>query len=389
MRPKYLKKPIGSIKALAATLNVSESILTNLASTIERHYTPYSIPKSNGKQRTIQIPSSFLKIIQKRINRQIFENVSYPHYLYGGVEGKDYVKNAVAHSKAYVLIALDAKDFYPSIRNDVVFDVYKNFCKFHPDVADLLTRLTTLRGCLPQGACTSSHLANLALHDVEYHSASHFESMGYTYTRLLDDICISSPKPLSEEKIEGLITEVAVFLKKKNLKLHSKKKRVTSRKNPKDLMFVTGLWLNRGKPRISAEEREIIRATVHRCIEESKRDRSTDEFHELHGSVSGKIAKLSYLNYPEAKRYRKALKDILPIYSKSEITKTKKYVRVLLRSPLSYRERLSYAEQYYKTQYRVTIVARTDKEEAKRMQNLLRLCRPAASKKDLINAESI
>jgi retron-type reverse transcriptase len=199
MRPYYTKRPIGTVAALSAALRVSEHALTHAANNLGRHYTPYAIPKkANGKTRSIVIPSLHLKTLQKRINREIFAHVAYPPYLYGGIDGKDYVQNAKEHNAAQVVIALDVKDFYPSISFQQVKGIYQHFLKFGPEVSELLAKLTTYQDEVPQGACTSSHLANLVLHDVEYHLAQYCRNADLVYTRLLDDITISSARLLSQ-----------------------------------------------------------------------------------------------------------------------------------------------------------------------------------------------
>ncbi|ABM36663.1 reverse transcriptase family protein [Polaromonas naphthalenivorans] len=161
MQPNYSANPIGSPSALAATLGVSVAVLNDFASTSASKYSKFELAKADGKPRFISSPNHDLKIIQKRINRFVFGNVIYPDYLFGGIEGRDYVKNARVHANAKSLITLDIKNFYPSIREEYVFKIFKHFCKFPDSVANLLTKLTTLDNCVPQGACTSSHLANL------------------------------------------------------------------------------------------------------------------------------------------------------------------------------------------------------------------------------------
>jgi hypothetical protein len=376
MRPFYTKKPIGSIAALSASLRVSEAALKHTADNLGKHYTPYEIPKKTGKPRTIMIPSLHLKTLQKRINREVFSHVKYPEYLYGGVEGKDYVRNAQAHAKAHALISLDVKDFYPSISEKRVIGIYQYLLKFNPDVAVLLAKLTTYQGAVPQGACTSSHLANLILHDSEYHVAQYCSDAGLVYTRLLDDICISSEKVLSEKKISKIIEKVSRILKDNGLKLKRQKTRISSKSNPKELMEVTGLWVNRGMPRVNSFERRSVRVEVYRCQQAAAEKRTDLAYHKAHASVSGKVAMLNYLDHAEAGRLRRSLAAILPEYDQSEMTKTAKIVGMLSRTSAKDREKYSFNVSYFKTLQRLNVVARTDPELAVRLRKKLASCRP-------------
>ena len=98
MRPVYTTKPIGDVQSLAAALGMSKSTLLDLANIAETQYTHFTIPKASGKPRYVSSPHHDLKIVQKRINRSVFGNVNYPDYLYGGIEDRDYVRNARAHA---------------------------------------------------------------------------------------------------------------------------------------------------------------------------------------------------------------------------------------------------------------------------------------------------
>src|SRR5258708_36650911 len=93
----------------------------------------------------------------------IFSKVVFPDYLQGSLAGRDYVTNASLHAKKKILICEDVKRFFPSVGAIYIEQVWRDCLGFAPDVARLLTKLTTKGGYLPQGAITSSFLANLVL----------------------------------------------------------------------------------------------------------------------------------------------------------------------------------------------------------------------------------
>lgn len=358
MRPQYLASPIGSVKSLATALGLPEVALRDFAARSAEHYSHFTIPKKNGKPRSVCAPTFHLKVIQKRINRSIFGNVQYPDYLFGGVPGRDYVQNARHHMGAKVAIALDVRDFYPSIGRDRVLDMFKHFCKFPSDVAGILSDLVTLNGAVPQGACTSSHVANLILHDVEHRIVREFASQKLTYSRLLDDICVSSQTELSEARTEAAIDKVRSMLRYKGFKLRQSKTKVTSANNPERLMEVTGLWLNRGQPRVLREERRDIRAAVHRCEALAKISRTSPDYHQEHDRVSGRVSKLAHLGHFEADSYRARLARILPMYDQLDINKTIRLVKALRGSKPGDRASHSYFDRFHLVQYRLGILAR-------------------------------
>ena len=62
-----------------------------------------------------------------------------------------------------VWVNLDVKDFFPNVRHYIVYRMFRRELGFGRDVARLLTRLTTFRAGLPQGAPTSTAIANVLL----------------------------------------------------------------------------------------------------------------------------------------------------------------------------------------------------------------------------------
>lgn len=376
MRPKFTGKSIASVDALARALNLSEPQLRTLAGSASSHYREFSITKRDGTPRFVSGPTEELKTIQRRINRQIFERVEFPEYLFGSIKERCYIQNASLHAHAEVAISLDVKNYFPSIKRTHVLNIYKNFFKFREDVAEILTNLCTKNGEVPQGACTSSYLANLALFDIEHRLVYNLSSEGLTYSRLIDDITISSKILLPKERLNFLIKKIASFLKTRGFQLKRSKTKISSRKNKENPIEITGLRINSGKPSAKKQIRVDIRKEVRQRAEEANYDIKTPEYHALHNKTSGRVAMLSQLKHPEASRYRKTLTNIQPNYTKREIIITEKIVSALCKTPLHSKSSPSYIKRYYQAQYRINITRRTDTELAKKLQEKLNPHKP-------------
>lgn len=371
-KPYYPHKPIGSVSILANTLGTSESKLLSIADNASDSYTEFSI--SNG-DRAVTEPKYELKKLQKRINRRIFEQVIYPSYLQGGIKSdmkRDYVQNAKIHSKANTLISLDIKRFFNNIREQFVFDIYKYFFKFPDDVSKLLTKVTTFKGALPQGACTSTYLANLIFYNSEYRLVSKFRGQGITYSRLLDDITLSSAENLSEESIQSSIYDVIGLFKKYKLKPNNKKLNVEFRNTPKNQFAVTGLWVEHSKPKLKKSERRYIRQLVFETEKLYKNDKTSNHYHELWNKTSGKVAKLNRLEHSQADNLRARLGAILPEYNDDEIFKIKINNRRLISIPKIKHQRIGVIKQYNKQIHRLGILSRTNKSLAKYLRKNLK-----------------
>lgn len=384
-RPIYKNRPIGSVDSLARALRVGVAELKNYAKCRDDLYDFFEIDKKDGSKREICSPKRELKFIQKRINRAVFENVEFPSYLFGGIKDRDYVKNANEHSYAKALITLDVRNFYPSITENQVKDIFKNFCKFPDEVVELLSKLTTLKGVVPQGACTSSNIANLVFFDIEHLLVKGLRDQKFIYTRLLDDISISSTtRVFGVKEQERIIRRVADMLHLRGMHLKNKKTKCVAKSNPESLMEITGLWINRGQPRIKREERIDIRKEVRRTENIFKLSRTSHEFHELFNRVSGRVGKIAHLRHSEATFSRSRLRGVLPHLGVDEQMHLVRQVRSLSTAKVEKRETLEYIGKYYKVLYLINILRRSNVRSAVQLQSKMDRCKPTTTVENIV-----
>jgi hypothetical protein len=375
-KPYYPYQAIGSVDILARTLGISPRMLISISTRIDNSYTEFKLhphPKTN-KVRTVYDPKFELKKLQKRINSRIFEKVQYPTYLQGGIkapDSRDYVENAKIHAKSKTLVSLDIKNFYPNIKEEYVFGIFKQLLKFPDDVSRILTKITTYKGFVPQGGVTSSYIANLIFFNTEYSIVSALRGKGVLYSRLLDDVSISSEDKLCEADISKYIKLVVSMFSKYDLKLNTKKtKKEYSGKNTS--YEVTGLWVGHAKPKARRVERRYVRQLVYNCEIKYQSMKNEPDYHDLWNKSSGFVAKLERLKHSQAKSLRTRLNVILPCYSDFEIIKTKKLVRKALKVPREYHQKHGHIKIFNKLIYRCGILGRTNKPLAKKLRRELK-----------------
>jgi len=374
-KPYYSKKPIASVEALAQCLGVTPERLLLIAKNAEKSYIEFTVytgkDKTNLKERVLHEPKPFLKSIQKKINREIFEHIIYPEYLHGGLKERDYVTNVSLHAGAKTIVAMDIQDFYPSIQRTHVQDIFTLLCKFPPAISSLITDLITINGRVAQGACCSSYIANLMFFNSEYGRISKFRSQGLTYTRLLDDITISSRVVLEEKKISHAIESVASLFTKFGLKLHPRKTKVEQSSDTKAKFEVTGLWAKHGNPKIRKKDRHYVRHLVFICQKEFEKDSNCSKYHELWNMTSGKVAVLTRLKHAQSKDLRKKLGSVLPTYDSEASAKLQRIAYKLCRIPETETSSPGKLKTYHKLKYHFGIVARTDRQLAKKWKEML------------------
>lgn len=200
---------IKTLKHLSYELKVELSELEHIVSHLDSfYYQKEEVKLDSNKQpkikhgviqKRILNPSiKRLKIIQKRLVKNILQKLDIPEYAYGGIKQRDNILNAKKHQGKKFIFTTDLKDFFPSISNKKVYEMFISF-SFSPTVARILTKLTTYKGRLPQGAPTSPILANLVFiktgKDLQAFSKEH----NLVFTTFVDDLTFSSTKDFKNE----------------------------------------------------------------------------------------------------------------------------------------------------------------------------------------------
>ena len=192
--------------------------------------------------------------------------VSYPLYLQGGIRDRenprDYARNAGIHAGSACVINEDISDFFPSTTAAQVRAIWLHVFRFSQEVAECLTSLTTLHGEMPQGAKTSNHLANLVFWRDEHEFVRHLAVRGLTYSRLTDDITVSSRDALSRELKSEIVSKIYAFIKRNGYRPNYRKHAIFDHN---ERMLVNNLVVNE-RPALKREERSAVRSLVHKAV---------------------------------------------------------------------------------------------------------------------------
>jgi RNA-directed DNA polymerase len=187
---------IRTLKHLQYRLYLTDSKLREILDGPERFYRTWNMEK-NGKIREINEPLAPLRDAQKLLNK-ILQGIQLPAYMYGGLRGRSNIDNALSHTGRSAVLKADIKDFFPSVSRSRVYDVFRHRLKCSETVSDCLATLCTFRDHLPQGAPTSTILANFAIEHLAYRLYNLGIKHGATYTQFVDDVTISGPAYLAE-----------------------------------------------------------------------------------------------------------------------------------------------------------------------------------------------
>lgn len=308
LTPSYPHKPIVDPERLALLLNTPLPKLQVIADTASGSYWPVPQEKKDGSLRMTYDAYPDLKQIQHQIVQKVLRKVRFPRYLHGGIKDtefpRDHVSNAAMHTGATVVILDDIANFYPSLNRHVVFTVWLRFFGFSPEVSELLTKLTTREGAIPQGAKTSSYLANLAFWDREPQLVEELKEMGLTYSRFVDDVTYSASSRIPNSTIAQARSKVYGMLASKDCRPKRSKSHV-GRKGQR--LEITGLVANSATPAVSKLERKRIRSAVYNLERAVRQDGMTPENSKAWNSARGRVGGLVRLKHPAGKQLTQRL----------------------------------------------------------------------------------
>lgn len=181
--------PVTSVVALATMLGLNPGLIWSIRHRPHRYYRSFNIPKGRGV-RQIDAPRVLLKVIQKWISVHLQRVYTAPDHVYGFVPDRSHVDAAVVHCGAHWVFSLDIADFFPSTREAQVLQAFQ-YLGYTEQSADLLAKLSCLRGGLAQGAPTSPVLSNICMAAVDKQLATVAFTHGLRLTRYADDIVFS------------------------------------------------------------------------------------------------------------------------------------------------------------------------------------------------------
>jgi len=302
-------QPILSVRDLASRLGTPAARLREIADDIKSHYTTWPLwNKNKTKVRQLTVPRRELKEIQRRIKNNIFERIALSESVHGGIRGRSPRSNATHHLSQPCVVSLDVRDFFPKVRHYMVYRMLRRELGFGRDVARLLTRLTTLNSQLPQGAPTSTAVANVLLAlPVDGPISVRAAHSGVRYTRFVDDVTVSGSDPRSLINIVGrMLSTRRLPMHREKVEAHSKPKlKIMPGSRPQE---VTGLIVNsKIGPSISRQRRDKIRAAIFSLR------RTTDEadLRAAASSIRGRIVYVQQFNPGAAKRMQQYLESTL------------------------------------------------------------------------------
>lgn len=238
---------------LALLLGIDNEYLHRMSNAPEFFYRTFYIQKRSGKKRRIDEPLPDLKKVQTWILNEILYKVPCSKFAKAYIPNISIKDNSRFHRNQKIVVAIDLKNFFPSIKSGYILGVFLSI-GYNLPTAVILTRLCCLRESLPQGAPTSAYLSNLVMLQFDKNISKYCTAKKIRYTRYADDLSFSG-----DFDISALLYSVDKELKYLNLRRNTQKLKVMRRG---DRQKITGIVVNE-KQQLPREYRMKIRQEVH------------------------------------------------------------------------------------------------------------------------------
>jgi len=250
--PEYLRAE----RALAARLKMPLNRLEGVARAPENFYTTFDVPKKSGGTRLITPPVRWLRDIQRKLVGLLSPLFRFPKCVTGGIRGASHIDHAARHVGKYLVMTMDIRNFYPSTRRELVVNALSSVLP--SGVAELIWRICSYKGGLPQGGPASMFLANLAFVTADRRLIRLCQRRRITYSRYVDDLAMSGDHDF--RALEGPFTDIVGAL---GYEIAREK---TRRRFRNTRQIVTGLVVN-DCLRPTKEYRANVKRVIRNCIE--------------------------------------------------------------------------------------------------------------------------
>lgn len=258
------------ITYLSCETGLEKSVCLHAALSAPKRYKIYSIPKKNGKMRTIAQPAPIIKDFQRLALRLFNGKIPIHETATAYCKGSSIALNIRPHLENSFLLKIDFANFFNSIKSRDLDLLDLSTIGFKREEIYILKRLffwspkgsTDL--CLSIGAPSSPMLSNYILFQIDEKIYNFCMRNNIIYTRYSDDITLSTNEKFILKNAYSYIDEICQKTRMPSLIINKSKTVFTSKKHKR---FVTGLIItNDEKISLGREKKRLIRSILFNFI---------------------------------------------------------------------------------------------------------------------------
>ncbi|ELZ0422281.1 TPA: reverse transcriptase family protein [Salmonella enterica] len=221
----YSNRPLANLESLFKLLETNEERLSYVLKNKSSYFKTVPVIRKGKARTTYKVVGELLKT-HELIKQRIFSKITLPEYITGGRKGVSYIDDCISHCNKSIIIQEDMKDFFPSIKEDLIVKAFQYYMNFSPEVSSLIAKLSTLEGSLVQGTKLSTDIANLIFLEEEALISEEVGRLGGNYTRYVDDITISFESEVNNEDISKIKTMISSMALNSGVRLNRDKSKI-------------------------------------------------------------------------------------------------------------------------------------------------------------------
>ena len=258
--------------------------------------------------RLLHNPDTWMRSAQFRICAAILNRITVPSYIYAFERDKNIPGMAANHVRKKVIVSLDIKDFFHSIKQRTLQELFGKY-GFGEKPARTLSELCTFKSYVPQGAITSPKISNLIAADSFGPRIKQYcDDKGLTLTIYADDITVSSDD--KDAPVGDIIREITSIVSSFGFRINTKKTKVMRTYHRQ---YVCGVVVNE-KTNMMKKERLRLRAIVHNlamngAANEALKNKTTPE--NFINVIRGRINWFRQLNQVQGSRLMSKFNEAL------------------------------------------------------------------------------
>ena len=274
--PRYNTPPVLTDFDLASVLGIKTRTLWFLITQRAKLYSVFRIPKRTHGFRVIHNPDSRLKHVQRNLYTRFLLPVEMGECVCAYVPGRSVLDVPPRHLNKAVTVQIDIKDFFNSVTQGMVKDMFRDLLGYSQEVSSMLSGLVTVaqsgmhvtdhtRYFVPQGSPSSGAVCNLVVwQKVDQRILAFLQKQESTwdYDRYSDNIILSTVDGGDDEHVRQVVREIVDMYKDARFRINWKKlryQRPSSRVNPPQVLGVSTDRL----PNIPSTTYRKLRAVVH------------------------------------------------------------------------------------------------------------------------------
>lgn len=293
---------IQRVEHLASQLGFRLDRLIEIAENTDSLYVDFE-KNVRGKVRKLTMAKKPLELVQRRILTRILCRLPVSDHAFGAIKGRSIRDNALAHASAPFVAKLDIHNFYPSIRHEKVFEFFLYTQRCSPDVARILTKLTTRKYALPLGTSTSPFIADQIISPIDTRIGKMAKMHGLNYTRYVDDLTLSGSFDLTR-----YTKQLTTIIQQSGFKI-SHNKLVFYRPNDGQERIITGVQIKEGQVFAPKTYVESLADELRQAQEASRHQTVCGDF-DTKAQFQGRIAYVMWLDPSEGHHLLRLYKKV-------------------------------------------------------------------------------